>query len=73
MVVGGLAIEPSCFSRNHFLMELVNTHTISHLYTEVSAFSSQMKLTLRGFNFHSVGTPQSRGPMSLTIAKTKEK
>ena len=30
-----------------------HTHTISHLYIEVSSSSSQTKL-----NFHSVGTPQ---------------
>ena len=35
-----------------------HTHTRSHLYTYVSASSSQTKLTLRGFNFHSIGTPQ---------------
>ena len=58
MVVGGLVVKPSCFSRNHFLMELVHTHTRSHLSTKVSASSSQTKLTLRGFNFYSVGTPQ---------------
>ena len=58
MVLGGLVAEPSCFSRNHFLMELVHKHTRSHLYTKVSTSSSQTKLTLRGFNFHSVGTPQ---------------
>ena len=58
MVVGGLVVEPLCFSRNHFLMELVNTHTKSHLYTKVSASSSQTKLTLRDLNFHSVGAPQ---------------
>ena len=57
MVVGGLVVEPSYFSRNHFLMELVHTH-ISHLYTEVSASSSQTKLSLRYLNFHSVGTLQ---------------
>ena len=58
MVVGGLVVvEPLCFSRNHFLMELVHTHTRSHLYTKVLASSSQTKLTLRDLNFHSVGTP----------------
>ena len=57
MVVGGLVVEPSCFSRNHFLMELVHTHTRSNLYIEVLASFSQTKLTLRDFNFHSVGTP----------------
>ena len=56
MVVGGLVVEPSCFSGNHFLMEIF--HTISHLYTEVLASSSQTKLALRDLNFHSVGTPQ---------------
>ena len=57
MVVGGLVVEPSCFSRNHFLVERMHTHTKSHLYTKVSASSSQTKLTLRYLNFHSVGTP----------------
>ena len=56
MVLGGLVVEPSCFSRYHFLMELIHTHASSHLYTEVPASSSQTKLNLRGFNFHNVGT-----------------
>ena len=33
-------------------------HTKSHLYTEVSASSSQNKFTLRDLNFQIVGTPQ---------------
>ena len=35
-----------------------HTHTKSHLYIEVLAFSSQTKLTLRDLNFHSIRTPQ---------------
>ena len=26
--------SPPCFLRNHFLMELLHTHTRSHLYTD---------------------------------------
>ena len=33
VVVGGLVVEPSCFSRNHFLMELVHTHTLDLICT----------------------------------------
>ena len=45
--MGGLVVEPSYFSRNHFVMEPVHTHTRFHLYTKVLASSSQTKLTLR--------------------------
>ena len=31
-----------------------HTHTRSHLYSEVSTSNSQTKLTLRGFNLHSI-------------------
>ena len=59
MVVGGLVVEPSCFFKEPLLNgTCAHTHNISHLYTKVSTSPSQTKLTLRGFNFHSVGTPQ---------------
>ena len=74
MVIGNLVVEPSAFFKEplHYGTR-AHTHTRSHLYTYVLISSSQAKLTLRGFNFHCVGTPQYRGSMSPTIAKTKEK
>ena len=70
MVVGGLVVEPSCFSRNNFLIELMHTHNRSHLYTEVST-SSQTKLTLRVFNFHSA--PQLKNKKKSRKEKKCEK
>ena len=46
------------FKESLLIRTRAHAHTRSHLYTEVSASSSQTKLTSRDLNFHSVETPQ---------------